>query len=168
MVLEVQELTQQTEQRRGVVVGSSGMASNSVLSEPIVYHRWNGVDIPYKDSNDTKGKAKADDGLEGKWEAEEKYAERVKDIIIIGEVSTSDLVAGVITHRPNTQFITSHLTLFMSTLQGHSAWGQFQLLGRVRPCDGLINVYKTYVSVFHSSQRIKYEIRYLLFNFGIE
>jgi hypothetical protein len=32
------------------------------------------------------------------------------------------------------------------TGQGHSAWGQFQLLGRVRPCDGFLNLRKTYIN----------------------
>jgi hypothetical protein len=30
-------------------------------------------------------------------------------------------------------------------LQGHSAWGQFSLIGRVRPCDGFISLSKEYV-----------------------
>lgn len=32
------------------------------------------------------------------------------------------------------------------TGEGHSAWGQFQLLGRVRPCDGFMNLRKTYLN----------------------
>jgi len=31
------------------------------------------------------------------------------------------------------------------TGEGHSAWGQFNLVGRVRPCDGFISLYKEYV-----------------------
>jgi hypothetical protein len=31
------------------------------------------------------------------------------------------------------------------SLQGHSAWGQFSLRGRVRPCDGFISLTKEYV-----------------------
>ncbi|KAJ7938462.1 hypothetical protein B0H13DRAFT_1943151 [Mycena leptocephala] len=30
-------------------------------------------------------------------------------------------------------------------VQGHSAWGQFNLVGRVRPCDGFISLCKEYV-----------------------
>lgn len=30
-------------------------------------------------------------------------------------------------------------------VQGHSAWGQFSLVGRVRPCDGFISISKEYV-----------------------
>jgi len=32
------------------------------------------------------------------------------------------------------------------TGEGHSAWGQFNLVGRVRPCDGFINISKEYVN----------------------
>ena len=49
-------------------------------------------------------------------------------------------------HDTTTNFFSLQFALFYFRSQGHSAWGQFQLLGRVRPCDGLINVYKTYVS----------------------
>jgi len=31
------------------------------------------------------------------------------------------------------------------TGEGHSAWGQFSLLGRVRPCDGFVSLCKEYV-----------------------
>ncbi|OCH92524.1 hypothetical protein OBBRIDRAFT_791118 [Obba rivulosa] len=31
------------------------------------------------------------------------------------------------------------------TGEGHSAWGQFNLVGRVRPCDGFISLYKEYI-----------------------
>jgi len=31
------------------------------------------------------------------------------------------------------------------TGEGHSAWGQFDLVGRVRPCDGFISISKEYV-----------------------
>ncbi|TBU42697.1 hypothetical protein BD309DRAFT_865776 [Dichomitus squalens] len=31
------------------------------------------------------------------------------------------------------------------TGEGHSAWGQFNLVGRIRPCDGFINLSKEYV-----------------------
>lgn len=34
------------------------------------------------------------------------------------------------------------------TGEGHSAWGQFSLTGRVRPCDGFISLSKDYVSFF--------------------
>lgn len=34
------------------------------------------------------------------------------------------------------------------TGDGHSAWGQFSLTGRVRPCDGFISISKEYVRPF--------------------
>ena len=34
------------------------------------------------------------------------------------------------------------------TGEGHSAWGQFNLVGRIRPCDGFISLSKEYVSAF--------------------
>jgi hypothetical protein len=39
-------------------------------------------------------------------------------------------------------------------VQGHSAWGQFELIGRVRPGDGFVTVSKEYVSWsrFYASQ----------------
>ncbi len=37
----------------------------------------------------------------------------------------------------------------VTTFQGHSAWGQFSLVGRVRPCDGFISLCKEYVSFDH-------------------
>jgi hypothetical protein len=54
---------------------------------------------------------------------------KIQDIIILGEVLN------------NFYF----LELFLSLLQGHSAWGQFNLLGRVRPCDGFVSFSKEYV-----------------------
>jgi hypothetical protein len=33
--------------------------------------------------------------------------------------------------------------------EGHSSWGEFSLIGRVRPCDGFVNVSKEYVSSLH-------------------
>jgi len=62
-----------------------------------------------------------------------KECHRVKDIIITGEVS---------------QYSTTleHDKIYVSCFQGHSAWGQFNLVGRVRPCDGFISLSKDYVS----------------------
>lgn len=60
---------------------------------------------------------------------------KVKDIIITGEVCATQL----------------HLNKLMP-VQGHSAWGQFSLMGRVRPCDGFISVSKEYVSSRRRSQ----------------
>ncbi|KAJ3542338.1 hypothetical protein NMY22_g3541 [Coprinellus aureogranulatus] len=40
------------------------------------------------------------------------------------------------------------------TGEGHSAWGQFSLTGRVRPCDGFISLSKDYVSFCFRSQAI--------------
>lgn len=33
------------------------------------------------------------------------------------------------------------------TGDGHSGWGEFRLVGRVRPCDGFVSILKEYVSV---------------------
>ena len=33
--------------------------------------------------------------------------------------------------------------------EGHSGWGEFRILGRVRPIDGFISVIKEYASVSH-------------------
>lgn len=60
----------------------------------------------------------------------EAHPAKVKDIIITGEVCATHLL---------------HLNKLMHN-QGHSAWGQFSLIGRVRPCDGFISVSKEYVS----------------------
>jgi hypothetical protein len=38
---------------------------------------------------------------------------------------------------------SQYVTFFV---QGHSAWGQFELIGRVRPGDGFITLSKEYVS----------------------
>lgn len=32
--------------------------------------------------------------------------------------------------------------------EGHSGWGEFRIMGRVRPIDGFISVIKEYVGVF--------------------
>lgn len=37
------------------------------------------------------------------------------------------------------------------TGEGHSGWGEFRLVGRVRPCDGFISILKEYVSISTSS-----------------
>jgi hypothetical protein len=59
----------------------------------------------------------------------------VLDIIITGEVS------GV----PAYSTIAVRAYRYPFVLQGHSAWGQFSLRGRVRPCDGFISLSKEYV-----------------------
>jgi len=41
--------------------------------------------------------------------------------------------------------IETELDLCSSPVQGHSAWGQFNLVGRVRPCDGYVSLSKDYV-----------------------
>lgn len=66
----------------------------------------------------------------------EAHPVEVKDIIITGEVCATRLL---------------HLNKLMHD-QGHSAWGQFSLIGRVRPCDGFISVSKEYVSPRRRSQ----------------
>ena len=53
------------------------------------------------------------------------------DVFLTGEVSLLPLIAGTIVDR--------------FPLQGHSAWGQFNLIGRVRPSDGYISLSNEYV-----------------------
>lgn len=55
--------------------------------------------------------------------------QRVKDIIILGEVLC----------------FSSWMQVYSAFCKGHSAWGQFNLYGRVRPLDGLISLSKQYV-----------------------
>ena len=42
-------------------------------------------------------------------------------------------------------------------VQGHSAWGQFNLLGRVRPSDGYISLSKEYVSPAYCAPHIPHD-----------
>ena len=86
MELEIQELIRQSEHSRGYVVGGDarGSAASGGLSSPITYRRWRGV-AENDDDAAVKGKAKRDP--EAQAEAEEKYENRVRDIIIVGEVS---------------------------------------------------------------------------------
>ena len=60
----------------------------------------------------------------------------VQDIVMTGEVGTRSSIA---------------LNL-LNALQGHSAWGQFNLFGRVRPCDGFVSLRKEYVCCCSSSE----------------
>ncbi|KAJ4490339.1 hypothetical protein J3R30DRAFT_3420961 [Lentinula aciculospora] len=39
-----------------------------------------------------------------------------------------------------------HVLDIIITGEGHSAWGEFRLIGRVRPCDGLISFSKDYIN----------------------
>ena len=57
----------------------------------------------------------------------------VQDIIITGEVGIQKVFCQ----------LTSNTHLLLS--QGHSAWGQFSIVGRVRPCDGFVSLCKEYV-----------------------
>ncbi|KAG6810525.1 hypothetical protein H0H92_011471 [Tricholoma furcatifolium] len=41
------------------------------------------------------------------------------------------------------------------TGEGHSAWGQFSLVGRVRPCDGFVSLSKEYVRLKRSEAQLK-------------
>ncbi|KAH7927562.1 hypothetical protein BV22DRAFT_1006674 [Leucogyrophana mollusca] len=61
-------------------------------------------------------------------EISNREIQRLQDIIILGEVSQFD-------------FFFSNITF-----QGHSAWGQFNLIGRIRPCDGFISLSKEYLA----------------------
>lgn len=58
---------------------------------------------------------------------------RVVDIIVMGEVT--------LFFYSKTPISADHW------LQGHSSWGQFNLIGRVRPCDGFISLSKEYVRI---------------------
>lgn len=58
----------------------------------------------------------------------------VQDVIILGEVSARHA-------------LLPSLHSDIRILQGHSAWGQFNLVGRIRPCDGFICLSKEYVSL---------------------
>ena len=48
-------------------------------------------------------------------------------------------------HMPETERGKKRLRDVIITGEGHSAWGKFSLLGRVRPCDGFICLSKDYV-----------------------
>lgn len=62
----------------------------------------------------------------------------VQDIIITGEVGQ--------------HFLLIHFqTPICHVFQGHSAWGQFNIVGRVRPCDGFVSLSKEYVCILPSS-----------------
>ncbi|KAH7911286.1 hypothetical protein BJ138DRAFT_1006932 [Hygrophoropsis aurantiaca] len=61
--------------------------------------------------------------------------QRLKDIIILGEVHFPLPLLSLWCCRP--------LTI---ALQGHSAWGEFNLIGRIRPCDGFISLSKEYAN----------------------
>lgn len=69
------------------------------------------------------------------WASVQKMgaADRVKDVFLTGEVSS----------------LFQLLCATLTPSKGHSAWGQFNLVGRVRPCDGYISVSKEYVSLAH-------------------
>lgn len=69
---------------------------------------------------------------------DEDYQEpQVNDVIIIGEVRHSS------SENSQEPDICG---------KGHSAWGEFNLLGRVRPCDGFVSLCKTYVRCRNSSK----------------
>jgi hypothetical protein len=55
----------------------------------------------------------------------------IQDIVITGEVHSS---------YPCLQTMS-----YLCLCQGHSSWGQFNLVGRVRPGDGFISLSKEYV-----------------------
>ncbi|KAI0056831.1 hypothetical protein BV25DRAFT_1813403 [Artomyces pyxidatus] len=63
----------------------------------------------------------------------EAYAKRVREILITGEVRSLPLIAE---KRVGTDVHT----------KGHSAWGQFSLIGRIRPSDGYVTLSKEYIN----------------------
>ncbi|KAG1773325.1 hypothetical protein EV702DRAFT_1243719 [Suillus placidus] len=62
-------------------------------------------------------------------EAEGFKCPEIQDVIVVGEVINGLLI----------------LNCFNLFAQGHSAWGQFNVIGRVRPCDGFVSLLKEYV-----------------------
>lgn len=103
----------------------------------IIEHR-EGVDVRRPGSREVLHYQKAVPNCASAWKDDTKPF--VQDIIITGEV-------GALTH----------LSLALNTcpyhvipIQGHSAWGQFSLMGRVRPCDGFVSLCKEYVRYFHN------------------
>ena len=88
-------------------------------------------------------------------EEEKEYARRVREVLVVGEVSAPASsrvrVRVVLTVwlfiRP---FARSRVRMCAYTracvyIQGHSSWGVFNLLGRIRPGDGFISISKEYV-----------------------
>jgi hypothetical protein len=67
----------------------------------------------------------------------EDYMSRVSDVLIVGEVRPRIL------HSSHSA--RAYKGRLLIHLQGHSAWGEFHLIGRVRPCDGLVSLSKEYV-----------------------
>jgi hypothetical protein len=86
-----------------------------------------------------------------------EYGRRVREILIKGEVGTLHPITSfpffgflkLVTFFYSFLAGTAH---FLSRydcsiyLQGHSAWGQFELIGRVRAGDGYVTLSKEYVS----------------------
>jgi hypothetical protein len=64
-----------------------------------------------------------------------EYAERIREILIAGEV------------RAHHFFVFSKDVDEPFLRQGHSAWGEFELIGRVRTGDGMVTLSKEYVSL---------------------
>ncbi|ETW80016.1 hypothetical protein HETIRDRAFT_453021 [Heterobasidion irregulare TC 32-1] len=62
-------------------------------------------------------------------EEEKEYARRVREVLVVGEVSAP----------------ASSRVRVRVVLTGHSSWGVFNLLGRIRPDDGFISISKEYV-----------------------
>jgi hypothetical protein len=83
-----------------------------------------------------------------------EYAERIREILIAGEVRAHFPIFGV-SHKmliflfgwdyDNTFYLRCDLCSFVH--QGHSAWGEFELIGRVRAGDGMVTLSKEYVSL---------------------
>ncbi|KAI0076883.1 hypothetical protein K474DRAFT_1597216 [Panus rudis PR-1116 ss-1] len=65
----------------------------------------------------------------------DKWKGKVKDVIVTGEVRCPRF-------PPPTHLYSRRSVNYT---QGHSAWGQFNLIGRVRPSDGFISLSKEYV-----------------------
>lgn len=63
---------------------------------------------------------------------EQKEGKTAQDVILVGEVTVDQA-----------PILPSYL--YSRVKQGHSSWGQFRILGRVRPYDGLVSFIKDYV-----------------------
>jgi len=89
-----------------------------------------------------------------------EYAERIREILIAGEVGAHHFlldfsrdidkrsfffVHSFLVGTDNTLGLRRDLGFFVH--QGHSAWGEFELIGRVRAGDGMVTLSKEYVSL---------------------
>lgn len=63
---------------------------------------------------------------------EQKEGKTVQDVIVLGEVKIY-------------QVLILNAPAYPRVEQGHSSWGEFRIIGRVRPYDGLVCLLKDYV-----------------------